>query len=390
MTYDVIVVGLGAMGSAAIYQLAKRGARVLGLDQFHSPHNLGSSHGGSRITRQACHEGPEYTPLALRSNEIWKELETITKRELFVRCGYLLLSPTGQSGAPHGVVDPIPKVAAIARDYQIQHEILETTDIQNRFPMFRGLTNELGYFEPGGGALLPEACIDVNLSAAESYGAELRFNTKVQGWNTESAGVSITTSEGVTRGTQLVVTTGPWITDSLPADYREIFKIRRQVLHWYEIESQFASVYSPRKMPTYIWDAGEQPNFYGFPALFGFEGGFKVSSEQYATEESNPDSVDRIVSENEVEEIYKWCIQPHFSGVTPRNLRSEVCMYTDTPDYGFIIDRHPDHEEILIVSPCSGHGFKHSAAVGESVAELILNGSSPLIGSSFLLSRFRQ
>ena len=386
-TYDAIVIGLGAMGSATTYQLAKSGVKVLGLDQYSPPHSFGSSHGDTRITRLAIGEGAEYVPLVKRSHEIWRDIEAQTGLDLLKQTGGLIMSVDG-SQAQHGVADFVEQTERVAIQYGIDYENLSKDQIQSRFPQFN-LTNEHGYYEPESGYLLPENCIKAQLRLAVEHGADLNTDERVMSWDSAGDQATVVTSAGTYAAKKLVISAGSWIND-LFHDHESWFKVYRQVLYWFDIDDK--QCYEPlRDMPVYIWvyGTGEADMMYGFPAINGPNGGIKLAAEQYATPTS-PHEVVREVGEQEIDEMYVQTVEGKFPGIGRKCLKAKACMYTVTPDYKFVIDFHPEHENVIIASPCSGHGFKHSAATGEVLSQLVTTGKSPIDISRFSIQRLKK
>ena len=386
--FDAIVLGLGAMGSAAVYQLAKRGKTVLGIDQFSPPHNYGSSHGESRIIRQAIGEGEHYVPLVLRSYELFREIEKATGKKLLTITGGLTLESRQSDAVMHGRHNFLAQAISCAQKFDIRHEILEPEDIKKRYPQF-AVTNERGYFEYETGYLRPELCAEAQLRLAQNFGATLQTDEKVialapQG-NSE---VTIRTSRAVYVAEMVVVTAGPWIAEFLPPAYRQFFRVYRQVMYWFTIRDHFRSSFIPGQLPIFIWifEKGRDFGFYGFPSLDGKT--IKLASEQYDIVTA-PDKADRVVSEVEKQTAYSEYIQGRLPGLSECCESAVSCLYITTPDSNFVIDFHPDSDRIIIASPCSGHGFKHSTAIGEVLAELAVNGVSKIDISSFSIERFK-
>jgi sarcosine oxidase len=383
-SFDVGILGLGAMGSAAAFQLARKGQRILGLDQFSPPHSLGSSHGATRVIRQAIGEGEQYVPLVLRSYELWREIEEISGRQVLSITGGLVMASEGSSGNLHGSNKFLDQTVAAARQFGIDHELLSTNQIRTRFPQFKLVGDERGYYEPMMGFLRPELCVETQLGLAEKLGAKIHRYEKALEFVPTEGEVRIRTSAGEYSVGQLVVSVGPWVASLLP-EFSQSFKVQRQVLFWFDV-SHSADAYLPGKFPVFIWEFGQHPeNFmYGFPAIDGPQGGVKLATEQRELE-TTPDAVDRVVGQGEVDEMYERYVRERLPGLSSKCVNAVTCLYTSLPDYGFFIDRHPDHPNIVVVSPCSGHGFKHSAAIGEAVAELIVRGTSTLDLSAFRL-----
>jgi sarcosine oxidase len=370
--HDAIVLGLGAMGSAAAYQLAKRGERVLGFDRYAPPHSLGSSHGDTRITRLAIGEGDHLVPLVMRAHEIWREVERETGENLLMANGGLILSSDQPTSFTH-VEGFFQNTVAAAQKFGIAHERLDASAIRRRFPAFKVRDNEIGYYERDAGFLRPEACVDAQLRLAKRNGAELRTNETVLRFEESSSGVQVETDRGIYQADRLIVTAGAWLPRLLGGDCAKLFRIYRQVLHWFAVEGDIAR-YVPERFPVFIWELqGETQGIYGFPAIDGAGGGFKIATESYAST-TTADGADRDVAPEEVARMFSRFVSPRFEGVGARCIRSKVCLYTATPDFGFIVDWLPGSERILIGSACSGHGFKHSATVGEILAELAYDG----------------
>lgn len=386
---DTIVLGLGAMGSAATYQLAKRGERVLGIDQFSPPHKQGSSHGESRITRQAIGEGEQYIPFVLRSHEIWKEIEKETGKKLLHVTGGLILESQDSDVAPHGRFNFLQQTIDAANKYGIRHEILEPAQIKSRFPQFN-VTNERGYFEHEAGYIKPELCVETQLLLAEKYGATLRKNEKVLEVIPSDSNdkVTIKTDKAVYESDKLIIATGPWISNFLETDYSDFFKVYRQVMFWFAIDSGRTEDFSSNNCPIYVWifEKSGEFGFYGFPSLDGKT--IKIAGEQFSVC-TTPDEVNRQVSEDEKKDAYEKYVRNRLIGIDDLCVHAVTCLYTVTPDSDFVIDYDPNHPQIIVASPDSGHGFKHSAAIGEILAELAIQGKSKIDITKFSLSRFR-
>jgi sarcosine oxidase len=384
--YDVVILGLGAMGSAAAYQLAKSGAKVLGVDQFAPPHRLGSSHGDSRITRLAIGEGAQYTPFALRSHEIWREIEGQTGADLLTVTGGLIISSSSRTAMLH-VDDFFANTVAAAQKHGIAHQILDAGDIRKRFPQFRIRDDEIGYYELQAGFLRPENCVRAQLALAQKYGAEIHTGEKVLAFDAGAQDVTIETSCGRYAAEKLIVAAGAWLPELLDARYATSFKVLRQVLFWFDVEGPLQP-FLPANCPVFIWELqGPEQAIYGFPAIDGPHGGVKVATQQYETA-TTPETVNRDVSPEEALRMHDIYIGPYLPALSRKCLKAVACLYTVTPDAGFVIDFHPDSKRIIIASPCSGHGFKHSAAIGEALAELAIDGQSRLDLSAFSLGRF--
>jgi len=383
---EIAVIGLGAMGSAALYQLAKRGVKAVGIDRFSPPHDQGSTHGETRITRQAIGEGEVYVPLALRSNEIWKELEAETGERLLAQNGCLVVDAI--SSASHGIIRAafLARTQKAAQTYSIPHEMLDAAEIRHRYPQFTPREDEIGYFEPGGGYLNPERCIAVQLERARALGAQTQLGTRVLSVRPDGHGVRVVTDRGDLLAAQAIVSAGSWAPSLLGPPFTDLLTPSRQVMHWFEVEPDFAQAWA--RSPVFIWCHGSSPNdfFYGFPSLSG-SNAVKTAGEQYDAL-TDPNEVERNVASDESDAMRRDHLAGRVQGLRARAVRAITCLYTVTPDSNFLIDRHPESERILVVSPCSGHGFKHSAAIGEVAAQCMLDGKSRIDISAFALSRF--
>lgn len=386
-TFDVIVIGLGAMGSASTYQLAKRGLHVLGIDQYAPPHTLGSSHGDTRITRLAIGEGEAYVPIVLRSHEIWRELEAETNKDIYTACGGLTLASNSHAAIHHGKEGFFDTILKAAKRYDIKHEQLSVKDVEKRFPHFTLKGDEDAYYESDAGFVRPENAIAAQLLMAERLGASLNLNEQILAYDIKDSHVSVTTNKGHYEAEQLVLSAGAWIPDLLDTS-ADIFTIYRQVLYWFETEQ--APKINAAKSPVFIWLFGESDEdyFYGFPSLEG-ENSVKVATGHYQNKVT-PQTIDRQVSQEETDFMYDYFVANRLKNISRTCLKSAACMYTTTPDGDFVIDQHPESDRVMVVSACSGHGFKHSAGIGEAVAQLVSNQKSTYDLSSFSLKRFKD
>jgi len=368
--FDVIVAGLGAMGSASAYQLARRGVKVLGIDRFAPPHVFGSSHGDTRITRLACGEGAEYTPFARRANEIWRELERTTGKTLLTQNGLLVISGPGTRAESHGIADFLQTTIDVARRNEVPHELLGDADMRRRFPQFKIGDGDRGYFEPSGGFLRPEECIAAQLAEARKASATLNTDEIVQGFAEQNGGVTVRTSRGTYSAGRLIISAGAWLPTLIGREYAAQFAVRRQVLAWFKTAAKAPrDLYRADRFPVFIWQLPRRQKIYGFPWVGTAEPAIKVATEQYDTT-TTADTVDRSASAGEVADFYTTYVGDFFPGVSGEPLKTAVCMYTCVESARFIIDMLPGHRNVIVVSPCSGHGFKHSAAIGEAVAGL--------------------
>jgi sarcosine oxidase len=378
--FDAIVIGLGAMGSAAVYQLARRNKSVLGIERFSPPHDYGSTHGESRIIRKAIGEGEQYVPLALRSYELFREIEKAAGIDLLTITGGLTLESPDRDAQTSGGPAFLDRAIGCARKFGIRHEMFETRDIQKRYPQF-AVTDERGYFEYDTGYLRPERCIEAQLELAQKCGATVHTGERVLSVVPGSSKVTVQTNCAAYASDQVILAAGPWIAEFLPPEYAAFFKAYRQVMYWFTIRDQFRSMFLPARFPIFIWVFGTgKLGFYGFPSLDGKT--IKLAGEQYDLT-TGPDAVDRAVSESEKGTAYSGYVEKRLPGLSGSCASAATCLYTATPDGNFVIDFHPESDRIIVASPCSGHGFKHSAAIGEALAELVVNGASRIDISSF-------
>ena len=386
MGYDTIIIGLGAMGSAALYQSAKRGARVLGIDQFDPPHTNGSTHGETRVTRLAVGEGPEYIPLVARTHEIWRELEAQTGNGLLHESGGYIFCPKGGGAGWHNDGDFVEATVDLARRYEIAHEHLNAAEVRQRHPVIQLGDHFHAYYEPTGGVVDPEGAIRAQLGLARTLGAEIRPNERVLSINHTIDGVTVVTDQGRYQADNAIVSAGAWVNSFLPTQTQTSFGIYRQVMYWFEADD--LEQFSVDRFPFLLWiDTTKEDYFGAFPVAPGHQQAVKLLTEQYI-ESCDPDTVQREITQAEIDAFADRFIPRNLLGLSKRCIAAKACLYTVTPDEHFVIDQHPDSDRILIVSPCSGHGFKHSAAIGESVAQRTLEGASQIDLSAFSFARF--
>ncbi len=375
---DFLVIGLGAMGSAVAHHLARRGASVLGLDRFHPPHDQGSSHGRTRITRLAVGEGAAYVPLVQRSHALWRELEAACGATLYQRTGGLVMaSPAADAAAFHGSTGGFfARTLELARRFGIAHELLDTAAMRERYPQFLLRDDEQAYFEPEAGMLFPERCVAAQLQAAARHGATLSYGETVLGIDCHAGGVTVRTDHATHHAAQVVLSAGAWIPALAGPPFAPRLKVQRQVLQWFACDEP--ALYAPQHCPVFIWLHGPQPAdcLYGFPMADGVDG-VKVATEQ-VDRSTTPDAVERQVAPQELQAVYEHHVRGRLRGLQPACLDATTCLYTSTADSHFIVDHHPDAPRVTVVSACSGHGFKHSAALGEALAQQLL-GEQPQV-----------
>lgn len=365
MHFDVIVLGLGAMGSAAAHHLARRGKRVLGIEQFTSPHDRGSSHGGSRMIRQAYWESPDYIPLVMRAYELWRKLERDANTQLLHITGGMNI------GSRDG--DLVTRSIAAAEKHSIPFDVLERREISRRFSAFVPQSNDVAVHEPYAGYLLPEECIRAHLKLASSAGAELAFEEKVLSWSAEGDQVEVHTSKGTYCAGHLVITAGPWASQSVPALFP--LRVTRQVVAWIQPLTG-VTAFLPENFPVFLCeDIQGGPPGYGFPAIDGPAGGVKASI--HGTDiVCTAETVDRSIHDSDIQRIVEK-LRVRIPALDGALVRSETCLYTMTPDEHFVIGIHPQFSSCTIACGFSGHGFKFASVVGEILADFAAYGSTP-------------
>jgi sarcosine oxidase len=390
-SFDILVIGLGAHGSSALYHLAQTGKRVAGIDRFTPPHLHGSSHGQSRIIREAYHENPVYVPFVQTAYGLWDELQREAGRTLLVGTGGLLL------GRPETMV--VSGARLSAETYGLEHEWLEAADIRRRFPAFRPTDDTVGVYERRAGILFPEECIKAHLAGAAARGAEIRCEETVESIMPSGDGVEVKTSKGRYLAGKVIVSAGAWVGELLP-ELRLPLYIERQVVCWFkdagaglrgagDAGSRGAGgarggigVLQPDRMPVYIWEYAAGELFYGFPDLGqGIKIGF-----HHGGRHIRPDELRQDAEAAEIEAIRE--IAGTYLAIDPVFEAASVCMYTNTPDEDFIIDEYPGCPQILVLSPCSGHGFKFSSVVGKIASDWATGGPVAFDLSPFSAKRW--
>jgi sarcosine oxidase len=368
--YDVIVIGGGTMGTAAAWELGKRGLKALVLEQFEHVHANGAHSGESRIIRHAYAEGPDYVPLVFRADDLWMELEALTGELLFHRIGAIELSAPGNSHA------------ALARESARQHGIpfewLSMDDVRNRYPQLAVADDWVGGFGDRGGFLDVERSLRAMASQARLRGVEIRERAKVEGWSTSDSGVSVSVDGAAETADQLIITAGSW-TNQVLGDAALPLRVLRKTLFWLEVADP--SLFTPDVVPVYIIGLPHH-EFYGFP-IWG-RPGIKVAIHS-GGDETDPDTVDRQISAAERDEIVNVA-RMALHGITGKVLHEATCLYTISPDHDFIVDFAPGMSNVVIGAGFSGHGFKFTPAIGELLVQMLYREREPLPMLS--LSRF--
>jgi sarcosine oxidase len=372
-SYDVIVLGVGGMGSAACYELARRGRRVLGLEQFPLAHARGSSHGHTRIIRTAYYEHPSYVPLVRRAFVRWYELEQATGRHLLTECRCLNVGTHGS--------ELVEGVRASVREHHLAAEELRGDEIGRRFGAFRFPAEFVGVLEADAGFLFVEECVRAHADAATALGAEVHSEEPAREWRPAGDGVEVTTEKGTYRAARLIITAGAWATKLL-ADVGVPLAVMRQTLLWYDAGGRAADFRRDR-FPMFIADVPGGP-FYGLPAIDRF--GLKVARHYGAPELPGPDGVNWDVTADDVAAM-RPLIDAYLPGLGPLT-KGQVCMYTVTPDRHFVIDVHPKFPQVSVACGFSGHGFKFAPTVGEILADLAERGATRHDVGLFRANRF--
>ncbi len=371
--YDAIVIGVGGMGSAAVYELARRGLRVLGLEQLEIPHDRGSSHGVNRIIRLAYWEHPAYVPLLRRAYELWRAFETLR--------GEQLLYITGSLDA--GRTDSKTVVGSLrsCELHKLAHELLPAPEVNRRFPGYRLAPDMMAVLQPEGGFVLCERAIVNYVEAARALGADVHAREPVVSWTPSAGGVEVRTGAATYGADHLVLTAGPWTAALVPA-LKAFARPERQVMLW--TEPRVAPFFQLDAFPVFNLDSPEG-HFYGFPN-FGASG-FKIGKYHHRREAVDPDRMDRDCHPED-EAVLREGIRRYFPDADGPALTMKTCLFTNSPDEHFIIDQHPALPQVTLAAGFSGHGFKFCSVVGEILAELTIDGASRHDLGLFRLSRF--
>ncbi len=377
--WDVIVVGLGAMGSSAAYHLATRGAKVLGLEAYTAAHQHGSSHGESRIIRQAYFEDPAYVPLVQRAYELWEELEAESGADLLNITGGVAI------GLSHGSL--ISGCLKSARTYGLAHELFDLHQMKQRYPQFVLADNEVAFYEERAGYLRPEECIRQHLGCASRRGADLRFEEPVLSWTASAsgAGVSVRTQSSTYHARSLILSVGPWVNELVP-DLPIPLTVSRRVMFWLRPTAQDSS-FDKGAFPIFLWELQQGPFLYGLPR-FDESSDPKVAIHS-GNEVCTPSTIDRRIHPSDIAAV-RAAIECRIPALNGEVSRAATCMYTMTPDEHFLLDAHPRHPQVTIAAGFSGHGFKFSSVVGAILADLAMTGRTAHNIALFSGSRARQ
>ena len=374
-SYDAIVIGVGGMGSAAVYHLARRGLRVLGLEKHAIPHEMGSSHGYSRMIRYTLQEHPSYVPLVRRSYELWHEMEETAGEELMVTTGSI------RAGAPDS---PFFLNAQEACDlHSIPYEILTASEVNKRFPGYRFPEEISSVYQADGGFLLPERCIVTHVQAAERAGADVHSQETVLDWEVRGDGVQVRTDRDTYTAGRLVVTAGPWAANLVP-ELAAYAVPERQVMGWFQPKRP--ELYAAEAFPVFGVFT-EEGRYYGFPSHA--VPGFKIGRVHHLLQKVDPDAIDREVHPED-EDILRQAVNRYFPLAAGKLLDGKTCMYTNTPDEHFMIGTLDGQPQVSVAAGFSGHGFKFASVIGEIMADLAQNGATEHDINLFRLDRFKE
>lgn len=374
--YDVIVIGLGAMGAATLYHLSRRGVRALGIEQFAQGHDLGSSHGDSRIIREMYFEHPLYVPLVQRAYDLWRELEAECGKSLMRIDGGLMIGP------PDGMV--VAGTITSAREHNLAHEVLSPSEVHRRYPAFELAEDLVAVVDPRAGYLDPEACTRAHIDGARQRSAEARYEEPVLSWSIDGDAVVVETTVDKYRADRLLLSAGGW-TNAVLGDLNLPLTVERQVAFWFDPDESSIS-YDTSNLPIFAHEFARGILCYGFPRL---PLGVKASIMHGGELSDSPNDLRRSVDENDTLAL-RASLRPVLPALAEsRVIRTSLCLFTNTPDTDFIIDFHPRYPRVVISSPCSGHGFKFASAIGEVQADLLTGGTSRFDLTPFRISRFQ-
>jgi sarcosine oxidase len=369
--YDVAVIGLGAVGSAALHQLARRGVRVVGIERFAPGHDRGSSHGETRIIRLGYFEHPSYVPLLRRTYALWRELEAAAKQPLVHITGIVEIGPSDGK--------LVAGTLAASRMHGLPHEVIDAAATMRRFPAFRIPQDFVGVVQPDGGFVAVEPAIAAQVALAKAAGAEVRTGISVHSVTPRGDGVRLATSAGEIEAAKAIVAAGPWVKALAPA---LPVRVTRQVFGWFAPSDP--SLFTPERFPVFLLESRHGMH-YGFPQ-HGSRG-VKIAKHHHNDETVDPDRVERTVSAAD-EALIRPVLADHMPLLNGAMLAAKTCLYTVTPDHDFIIDRLPEAPNVTVASPCSGHGFKFAPVIAEILAQLATEGATPHDISRFRLVRF--
>lgn len=373
--YDAIVLGVGGMGSATVYHLARRGLKVLGLERYNIPNDIGSSHGVTRLIRLAYFEHPDYVPLLRRAYELWRELEHL--------CGERLLFITGTLDIGKEGSRNVEGSRTSCELYHLPHEVLTGPEVSRRFPGYHLPADIVALYQPDGGMLLPERCIVAHVTAAQALGAQIHAQEQVAGWEPQGEGVVVRTNRATYGGGKLVISAGAWAPELVP-QLHGLAVPERQVLGWFQ--PLHPELFRLGSFPGFnmMTDEGQ---YYGLP-IYGVPG-VKIGKYHHLGQRVDPDRIDRECHPED-EDVLRVFVRQYLPDAMGATMALKTCIFTNTPDEHFILDRHPKYPQVCLAAGFSGHGFKFCSVVGEIMADLVQHGSTRHKVELFQLARLSQ
>ena len=374
-TYDVIVIGVGTMGASACWHLSRQGYRVLGIDRYSVPHEMGAHHGHSRMIRLSYFEHPDYVPLLKRSYSLWDELEQDTGMEILVRTGGLFIGPAD------GVI--VPGCLRASKEHSLSHELLDPSSISNRFSQFQLEDDYVGFYESAAGVLLVDDAMQAHTELIGRHGTRILGGEPVLAWHASNESVSVRTSKGEYSAARLVIAGGAWSGDLL-RDLGVPLEVTRQTMFW--LLPRESERFEPERFPSWFVETREGKGIYGFPHLPG-RAGVKVA-EHVPGAVVEPDTVDRVCKEADWAD-FRPILERYVPSLMGELSSMQTCLYTNSPDGHFILDRHPTTSAVCFGAGFSGHGFKFAPVIGEALAQLAIDGETSLPIEFLGLSRFQ-
>jgi sarcosine oxidase len=362
------------MGAATAWRLATRGVHVVCFDRHSPPHTLGSSHGESRIIRTAYFEGPWYVPLVQEAFPLWRDLEQESGSQLLTMTGALMIGPPS--------AEAVAGARAAATAHGLDARVLDADELRRRYPGHVITDEDVAVLDGQAGFLRPEAAVAAMIDRLVSLGGEIRRGVVVKDVSGRADGVEVTTDETRESFDAVVIAAGPWMRDLYPLP----LKVERQVMAWFEITTEGAGWLTPERFPVFIRQVDELGDIYGVPSLDGAS--LKIAR-HHGGELTDPESVRREVTDADLDPLRAFAAT-HLRGVTAYVTKTAVCMYTNTPDEDFVIDVHPEDARVVVISACSGHGFKFASVVGDIAADLVCDGRTARDISRFSLARFAK
>jgi sarcosine oxidase len=369
----IVVIGLGATGSAALCQLARRGVRAVGIERFELGHDRGSSHGATRIIRLAHYENASYVPLLHRAYSLWRDAERLINRKLITITGIAEIGPA-DGGLVAGTV-------AAASRFGLPHEVLDARALMRRYAVFRLPDTFVAVVQPDGGYIEAAAALEANIRLAREAGALVQTGQAVIAVEPRHRGVRITTAQSRIDADAAIVAAGPWLGRLLP-ELRLPLRVTRQAVGWFAPED--AARFAANNFPVFLLESRHGIH-YGLPAYEN--SGVKVARHCPLGEAVDPDGYDRKFGPKD-EAAIRAPLAQFVPAANGRLAAAQTCLYTMTPDETFIIDRMPGYPHVVIASPCCGHGFKFSPAIGEILADLVTGGATEHAIAPFRLQRF--